>query len=91
MTHLLTGAGNLAAAETTCAAGLARAREADDLWTIAELLNFMAEVDLQANRAPDAAAHLREALQITTRTGGGLELGNSLVGCAWLCAVTGRP
>ena len=91
MTHLLTWAGDLAAAEATGAAGLARAREADDLWTISNLLNFMAEVDLQANRIPDAATHLREALQITTRTGGGFELGNSLVGCAWLCAATGRP
>ena len=91
MTHLLTGAGDLAAAETTCAAGLARAREADDLWSISELLNFMAEVDLQANRTQDAAAHLREALQITTRTGGGFELCNGLIGCAWLCAATGRP
>ena len=91
MTHLLTGAGDLAAAEATCAAGLARAREADDLWTISNLLNFMAEVDLEANRIQDAAAHLREALQIATRTGGGFEVRNGLIGCAWLCTATGRP
>jgi predicted ATPase/DNA-binding CsgD family transcriptional regulator len=91
MTHLLAGAGDLAAAQTTAAAGLARAREADDLWAILNLLNFMAEVDLQANRTQDAAAHLREALLIATRTGGGFELLNGLIGCAWLCAATGRP
>ena len=51
----------------------------------------MAEVDLQANRIQEAAAHLREALQIATRTGGGFEMRNGLIGCAWLCAATGRP
>jgi DNA-binding CsgD family transcriptional regulator len=90
MTGLLAEAGDLAAAETTCARGLARCREADDLWTLSELLNFMAEVDLRAGRPQDAAAHLREALQIATRMGGGWELLNGLYACAWLCAVTGR-
>jgi len=90
MTSLLAEAGDLAAAETTGAAGLARAREADDLWTLAELLNFMAEVDLRAGRPQDAAAYLREALQIATRMGGGWELINGLSACAWLCAATGR-
>ena len=91
LTHLLTASGDLSAAETTAAAGLARCREAGDLWAVAELLTFMAEVDLLANRTQDAAAHLREALQITTRTGGGFELRNGLYECAWLCTATGRP
>jgi len=90
MTGLLAEAGDLAAAETTCARGLARCREADDLWTLSELLNFMAEVDLRAGRPQDAAAHLREALQIVTRMGGGWELLNGLYACAWLCAATMR-
>jgi DNA-binding CsgD family transcriptional regulator len=90
MTVLLAEAGDLAAAKTTCARGLARAREADDLWALSELLNFMAEVDLQAGRPQDAAAHLREALQIATQMGGGWELINGLRACAWLCAVTRR-
>jgi predicted ATPase/class 3 adenylate cyclase/DNA-binding CsgD family transcriptional regulator len=91
MTGLLAGAGDLAAAEATGAAGLARAREADDLRASSELLNLMAEVDLRSDRAQDAAAHLREALQIATRTGGGVELLNSLCVCGGLCAATGRP
>ena len=91
LTHLLTGAGDLSAAETTGAAGLARCREAGDLWAVAELLTLTAEVDLLANRTQDAAAHLREAVQIATRTGGGFELLNGLYECAWLCTATGRP
>jgi predicted ATPase/DNA-binding CsgD family transcriptional regulator len=91
MTNLLTSAGDLGAAEATCAAGLARAREADDLWVLSELLNFMSELDLQANRTQDAAAHLGEALRIASRTGGGFEVLNGLHRCAWLCAATGRP
>ena len=38
-----------------------------------------------------AAAHLREGLQIAMRTGGWLELVNSLDCCGHLCAATGRP
>jgi predicted ATPase/class 3 adenylate cyclase/DNA-binding CsgD family transcriptional regulator len=90
MTGLLAGAGDLAAAETTGAAALARARKADDLRAVPELLNLMAEVDLRSDRAQDAAAHLREALQVATRTGGGLELLTGLYVCGGLCAATGR-
>jgi predicted ATPase/class 3 adenylate cyclase/DNA-binding CsgD family transcriptional regulator len=86
MTGLLAAAGDLAAAETTGAAGLARARETDDLRASSELLNLMAEVNLRSDRAEDAAAHLREALQI----GSGVELLNSLYVCGGLCAATGR-
>jgi predicted ATPase/DNA-binding CsgD family transcriptional regulator len=91
MTGLLAATGDLVAAETACMAGLARAREIGDQWTLSELLNFMAELDLRANRPQDAAAHLSEALQIATRTGGGFEILNSLYYCAVLCAKTGRP
>jgi predicted ATPase/class 3 adenylate cyclase/DNA-binding CsgD family transcriptional regulator len=91
MTDLLADAGDLAAAETTGAAGLARAREAGDLRACSELLNLMAEVDLRSDRAQDAAAHLQEALQLATRAGGGFELLNSLYVCGRLCAATGRP
>jgi predicted ATPase/DNA-binding CsgD family transcriptional regulator len=91
MTALMTRAGNLNGAEATGAAGLDHAREAGDQWAVSELLNFMAEADLLAGRIPDAAAHLQEALQIATRTGGGFELVNGLHGCASLCAATGRP
>ena len=50
----------------------------------------MATLDLQAGRIEDAAAHLREALQIAARTGGRVELLNGLDCCGYLCAATGR-
>ena len=50
----------------------------------------MAILDLRAGRTEDAAAHLREALQIAARTGGRLELLNGLDCCGYLCAATGR-
>ena len=90
MTGLLAEAGDLAAAEATCAAGLARCREAGDIWSLSGLLCVRAELDLRTDRTQDAAAHLQEALQITARTGGGWELVNILYACAWLCAATGR-
>jgi DNA-binding CsgD family transcriptional regulator len=93
--YLLTGvlieAGDLAAAESVCAAGLDRSRDAGDVWNLAGLLPSMVTLDLQAGRAEDAAAHLREALQLATRTGSWLELGNDLECCGHLCAATGRP
>src|SRR6185312_2779435 len=46
---------------------------------------------LEAGRLQDAAAHLREALQLATRTGHWNETGNALDGCGLLCAATGRP
>ena len=52
---------------------------------------MMATLDLQAGRLEDAAAHLREALQIALRTGSCSELINGLDFCGYLCAATGRP
>ena len=90
LTGVLTEAGDLAAAERICAAGLARSRDAGDLWNLAGLLPKMATLDLQAGRAEDAAAHLREALQIAARTGGRADTLNGLDCCGYLCAATGR-
>ena len=90
VTVVLIEAGDLAAAERVCAAGLARSRDAGDLWNLADLLTQMAILDLQAGRVEDAAAHLREALQIAARTGGRIELLNGLDCCGYLCAATGR-
>jgi predicted ATPase/class 3 adenylate cyclase/DNA-binding CsgD family transcriptional regulator len=90
MTGLLAKAGDLAAARSTCATGLARARKAGDLSALSTLLTYMTDVDRRAGRPQDAAAHLREALQITIRMGGGSELRNCLYFCSWLCAATGR-
>jgi predicted ATPase/DNA-binding CsgD family transcriptional regulator len=90
LTEVLIAAGNLAAAERICAAGLARSRDADDLGNQVRLVTLMAALDLQAGRIEDAAAQVREALQLAARTGGRSELLNGL-GCSGdLCARTGR-
>jgi len=90
LAFVLTEAGELAEAGRVCASGLDRAREAGDSWTQARLLVQMATLDLRAARIQDAAARLREALQITARTGGDFELQNHLDCCGYLCTATGR-
>ena len=91
LTSVLTRAGDLAGAERSCAAALARCRDVGDLWIQPELLTHMAMPDLQAGRIEDAAAHLREALQIAIRHGGRVSVINGLDYCGYLCAATGRP
>jgi predicted ATPase/DNA-binding CsgD family transcriptional regulator len=90
LTLVLTEAGELAAADRVCAAGLARSREAGDPWNQARLLTQMTILDLRAARIEDAAAHLRESLQIAARTAGQFELQNGLDCCGYLCTATGR-
>jgi DNA-binding CsgD family transcriptional regulator len=51
---------------------------------------MMVTLDLEAGRIQDATAHLREALQLDTRTGDWNETGNALDRCGLLCAATGR-
>jgi predicted ATPase/DNA-binding CsgD family transcriptional regulator len=91
LTWVLTEAGDLAAADRKCSAGLARSRDAGDVWDLTERLVQMATLDLKAGRVEDAAAHLRESLQITVRTGVWFELFNGLDCCGDLCAATRRP
>jgi hypothetical protein len=50
----------------------------------------MAMLDLRAARAEDAAACLREALQIADRADMPLTVDNALNCCGHLCAATGR-
>jgi DNA-binding CsgD family transcriptional regulator len=93
-TGMLAGAlretGDLAAAEHVYADALARTREAGDLNSLPGLLAWMAELDLRAGRMQDAAARLREAVQVITRTGSWFHLANALDSCGYLCAATGR-
>jgi DNA-binding CsgD family transcriptional regulator len=89
LTPVLIDSGDLAAAERSCTAGLARARDAGDLLHQAALLPYMMTLDLRAGRLDDAAVHLRELLQIATRTGG-IDVFNGLECCGYLCAATGR-
>jgi predicted ATPase/DNA-binding CsgD family transcriptional regulator len=87
----LTEAGDLAAAEQVCAATLASARDAGDMYALGGLLPIMADLDLRAAAAAAAAAHLREAAQIALQTGLWFMTGDVLSGCGYLCAATGRP
>jgi predicted ATPase/DNA-binding CsgD family transcriptional regulator len=90
LTAALILSGDLAAAETVCAAALARCREAGDLENLANLLSSMADLELRAGRFDAAAAHLREELQIDLRAGVWFDLFNGLDICGRLCAETGR-
>jgi len=91
LTGALVSAGDLASAGEVCAAGLARSRDAGDVFNQWGLLPFMVFLDVHAGRLGDAAAHLREELQLGVQTGGWLELLNCLDSCGFLCAATGRP
>ena len=88
---VLAEAGDLAAAEQACAAALAQAQDAGDLNNLGELLTIMADLDLRAHRIADAAAHLREAAQLSVPTGTWFNILNVLDLCEYLCAATGRP
>jgi len=88
---VLAAAGDLAAAEQACVATLAQARDAGDLVILGDLLRIMAELDLRAGRTGDAAAHLREAAQLSLQAGAWLMTLNVLEDCGHLCAATGRP
>ena len=90
LTYALIEAGDLAAAETACTAALAHARDMDDLQHQAILLSRAVILDLEAGRLTDAAAHLREAIQVNTRMAKWAEFTNALSCCGLLCAATGR-
>ena len=90
LTGALIVAGDLAGADEVCAAGLARSRDAGDVGNQWSLLPGMVFLDVHAGRLGDAAAHLREELQLAVRTGGWSGLINSLDSCGFLCAATGR-
>src|SRR5262249_6040215 len=83
-----TEAGDLAAAEQICAAGLAQCRDAGDLPNQQDLLTWMVVLDLRAGRFGDAAAHLHEVFQIGMQTGDWYELSADLDSCGELCAAT---
>ena len=90
LTTVLIEAGDPAAAERVCAAGLADAREAGDLWSLGNLLEKMVVLDLNSGRFEDAASHLREGLQTALRTSVRARLLEDLDCCGYLCAMTGR-
>ena len=91
LAYALIEAGDLAAAETVCAAALTRCQDAGDLRTLSALMGTTVILDLEAGRLPDATAHVRDVLQLVTRIADWSDLGNALDCCGLLCAVTGRP
>jgi len=90
LTVALIDAGDLADAERVSAAGLARAREAGDLWNQGALLPRVVDLDLRGGRIEDAAAHLRQGLLLAVGTGNWIDLLGGLYQCGNLCAATGR-
>ncbi len=88
---ILTEVGDLAGAEQACAAGLASCRDVGDLTNLSGQLWNQAILDLRAGRVGDAAAHLREQLQIAVQTGVRSILITGLDCCGQLCAATRRP
>jgi predicted ATPase/DNA-binding CsgD family transcriptional regulator len=91
VTTALIEAGDLAGAEQACAAALASCRELGDLANLGGQLWNRTILDLRTGRVDDAAAHLREQLQIATQTGLRPALLASLDCCGHVCAATGRP
>jgi predicted ATPase/DNA-binding CsgD family transcriptional regulator len=91
LAEMLFEAGDLIAAGHLCADVLARCREAADLMTLPGLLVLQGILDMRANQFGDAAAHLREAIQITLRTGDWGVLIDALESVGRLCAATERP
>ena len=78
LTSVLTEAGDLAAAERVCAAGLARARDAGDLWNQAILLPRMVDLDLRAGRPATPRRTCGKGSSLAVRTGSWLELRTGL-------------
>jgi predicted ATPase/DNA-binding CsgD family transcriptional regulator len=90
MIDALIETGDLAAAESACAEALARCRDVGDAFALPQLLVPTVDLDVRAGRFQDAAAHVREMLQIAVRAGDVWNVGNGLWSCVWLCAATGR-
>ena len=88
---VLTETGDLAAAEQACTATLASCRDAGDQANLCGVLWHLMIVDLRTGRTGEAAAHLRELLQIATQTGVRPLIHAGLDCCGHLCAATGRP
>jgi DNA-binding CsgD family transcriptional regulator len=88
---VLAEAGDLAAAEQAGAATLAWARDAGDAYSLDGLLTVMADLDLRAGRAADAAERLREAVRLMLSSGEWFMMVAVLERCGQLCAATGRP
>jgi predicted ATPase/DNA-binding CsgD family transcriptional regulator len=82
--------GELDAARSVCASGLARSRQVDDLANLVPLLGVMADIERQAGNPAAAGAHLGDAIGVASRIGHSLCLASLTEQCGYLCAATGR-
>jgi predicted ATPase/DNA-binding CsgD family transcriptional regulator len=87
---VLTEAGELDSARRVCAAGLASARQVNDLVYLVYLLELMALLERRAGNPADAGSHLREAVGMAVRIGDHRGLLNCIEQCGYLCANAGR-
>ena len=78
------------AAENSCAEGLARAREAEDLRSEAFCLGLMTDLDQRAGRIAEAGRHLRESMELSIRIGDPLGILNNLDRAGLQCIATRR-
>jgi predicted ATPase/DNA-binding CsgD family transcriptional regulator len=86
----LTETGDWPEAENGCADSLARAREADDLLSVALCLGLVTDLDTRTGRIADACRHLRESMELSTRIGDPFGLLTDLDRAGLLCVATGR-
>ena len=90
LTVALMHAGQAAAAQQTCADGLARARQAGDLHAQADWLYYQAEIEMQAGSIADARTQIKDALDLATLIGDRMRVLECLDACGHICAATGR-
>jgi len=90
MAVILTDLGEVAEAQRCCEEALAMARQAGALLNQGGALQVMADLDMLAGRLPEAKAHLREAIELCSRTGFRVVLPDCLDSCGHLCAATAR-
>jgi predicted ATPase/DNA-binding CsgD family transcriptional regulator len=91
VTGVLIETGDLAAAERVGTAALASCRDVGDQTGLGGALWHLAILDLRTGRTDEAAAHLRELLQVATQTGLRPLMHAGLDCSGHLCAATGRP
>src|SRR5262245_4032871 len=90
MAVMLSEIGEIAEAQRCCEDALAMARQAGSLLNQGGALQVMADLDILAGRLPEASAHLREAIELCSRTGFRVVLPDCLDSCGYLCAATAR-
>ena len=87
---VLVGSGHLDGMLDPCTQVLAQARAAGDLIDQADMLFLMAVLARQTGRLADAAAHLREAAELSVRVGYRMRLIDVLDEGGYWCAAAGR-